>query len=162
MTSAKRYMRLDGDTLTLVRTGNHRSFAIIQTDEIVDVEDAKEPLEALISSERFSRIIDRFSDGVLRLGISSESDFYVEQNGFKGSWKQKLGKDGFPSEKALSFVSTMPELDYGSILTLDAKQFVAAVRKLKYAPLKSSYYPNLRNHDFFPLTGKETLLGREG
>jgi hypothetical protein len=28
------YLRLDDDTLTLIRTGNHRSFAIIRTDEL--------------------------------------------------------------------------------------------------------------------------------
>ncbi len=97
------FIRLDGNMLTLIRTGNNRSFAIIRTDEIVEIEDAEEPLDALVHSGKLCSIINKFSDGTLSFGIPTNYDFYVEQNGFKGNWKQKCGKEGFPVEKALSF-----------------------------------------------------------
>ncbi len=147
------FMKVENGLLTLLRT-NGRSFAVINIKESIEgfeVEDCKEPLEALVGSEKFYSIINKFSDGDIHLGAITEKDFYVEQGMFKGDWKQ-YPKKNFPIENALSLASRVSEIDPDKFKTINAEQFVKAINVIKYAPLRITFDPRLKNVVF---DGKE-------
>ena len=101
------YMKLEDNKLILVRSANNRSFAVIRTDEIEKIEDANNPLEALVPCDQFHSIVRNFSNGSLRIETTAMNGIVFKQNGYKGIWKQKYGKEGFHSDKAFVLISDM-------------------------------------------------------